>query len=96
MTLLLLVIVLAASVVPCRGQRAEGFNTVTTAMIALLFFMHGAKLSRSAVIAGVTHWRLHLTVLAFTFVVFPLLGIFLKPVLSWLITPELFLGILFL
>jgi solute carrier family 10 (sodium/bile acid cotransporter), member 7 len=96
MTLLLLAVVLAASFVPCTGQLAVGFNTLTTAMIALLFFMHGAKLSRAAVIAGITHWRLHLTVLLFTFAAFPLLGIFLKPVLSWLISPDLYLGILFL
>ncbi len=96
MTLLLAAVVLAASFIPCTGQVAVGFEMLTTGMIGLLFFMHGAKLSRAAVIAGVTHWRLHLTVLLFTFAVFPLLGIFLKPVLTWLVTPELYLGILFL
>lgn len=96
MTLLLLAVVLAASFFPCSGQLAVGFNMLTAGMIGLLFFMHGAKLSRAAVVAGVTHWRLHLTVLLFTFAVFPLLGIFLKPVLTWLVTPELYLGILFL
>ncbi|KJT28411.1 bile acid/Na+ symporter family transporter, partial [Salmonella enterica subsp. enterica serovar Heidelberg str. RI-11-013374] len=35
---------------------------ITTAAIALLFFMHGAKLSREAIIAGGSHWRLHLWV----------------------------------
>ncbi|WP_431040409.1 bile acid:sodium symporter [Streptomyces sp. P9-1] len=33
---------------------------LTTAAIALLFFMHGAKLSREKIIAGSGHWRLHL------------------------------------
>ena len=96
MTLLLFAVVLAASFLPCTGQVASGFNTLTTGMIALLFFMHGAKLSRAAVIAGIGHWRLHLLILGFTFAVFPLLGIALKPVLSWLVTPELYFGILFL
>ena len=96
MTMLLFGVVLAASVFPCKGAVAIGFNTLTTAMIALLFFMHGAKLSRAAVIAGVTHWRLHCVILLFTFAVFPLLGLMLKPVLLWLLTPELYLGILFL
>jgi sodium/bile acid cotransporter 7 len=36
------------------------FEGLTTAAIALLFFMHGAKLSREAIIAGGSHWRLHL------------------------------------
>lgn len=96
MTLLLLAVVLTASFLPCSGQAAVGFNHLTSAMIALLFFMHGAKLSRAAVLAGATHWRLHLTVLLFTFAVFPLLGLLLKPVLLWLVSPELYLGILFL
>jgi sodium/bile acid cotransporter 7 len=69
---------------------------VTTFAIALLFFLHGAKLSRDAVAAGLTHWRLHLLVLAITFVMFPLLGLALKPVAMALLTPELYLGILFL
>ncbi|SUG46600.1 transporter, bile acid/Na+ symporter family [Salmonella enterica subsp. arizonae] len=40
---------------------------ITTAAIALLFFMHGAKLSRDAIIAGGSHWRLHLWVMCSTF-----------------------------
>jgi sodium/bile acid cotransporter 7 len=69
---------------------------VTTLAIGLLFFLHGAKLSREALVAGLTHWRLHLLVLASTFVMFPLLGLALKPVAMALLTPELYLGILFL
>jgi len=65
-------------------------------MIALLFFMHGAKLSREAVISGLTHWRLHLLVLLVTFVAFPVLGLLLKPALLPILTPDLYVGILFL
>jgi sodium/bile acid cotransporter 7 len=53
-------------------------------------------LSRAAVIAGITHWRLHLTILLFTFAVFPLIGVLFKPMFLWMVTPELYLGILFL
>ena len=42
------------------------------------------------------HWRLHLLVLACTFVLFPLLGLALRPLLSPLVTPELYTGVLFL
>ncbi|MES2069757.1 MAG: bile acid:sodium symporter family protein [Pseudomonadota bacterium] len=96
LTLLLLSVIAAASIFPCTGQVAVAFDWLTTLMIGLLFFMHGAKLSREAVIAGASHWRLHLTVLLFTFAVFPLLGLLLKPALLLLITPDLYLGILFL
>jgi sodium/bile acid cotransporter 7 len=95
-TCALLCTVLLASVLPCRGTTAQLFNVLTDAAIALLFFLHGAKLSRAAVLAGITNWRLHLTVLASTFVLFPLLGWLLRPVLSSLVTPDLYLGVLFL
>ncbi|APW39088.1 bile acid:sodium symporter [Rhodoferax koreense] len=95
-TLMLVVTVTLASLLPASGPTAHGFETLTTVAIGLLFFLHGAKLSREAVIAGATHWRLHLLVLASTFVVFPLLGLALKPLLAPLVTPELYLGILFL
>jgi solute carrier family 10 (sodium/bile acid cotransporter), member 7 len=95
-TLALIGVVIAASLFPCRGQTAVLFDHVTTVAIGLLFFFHGAKLPREAVVAGLTHWRLHLTVMACTFLMFPLLGLLLKPILSPLVTPELYLGILFL
>jgi solute carrier family 10 (sodium/bile acid cotransporter), member 7 len=94
--LALVCVVIAASLFPCQGQTAILFDRVTTIAIGLLFFLHGAKLPREAVIAGMTHWRLHLTVMTCTFLMFPLLGILLKPILSPLLTPELYLGILFL
>jgi sodium/bile acid cotransporter 7 len=95
-TILILAMVLLASFVPVSGAPAAVLGHVTTFAIALLFFLHGAKLSREAVAAGLTHWRLHLLVLAITFVMFPLLGLALKPVAMALLTPELYLGILFL
>src|SRR5499427_9899922 len=95
-TLCLVGTVILASLLPVHGQAAVGFNWVTNFAVGLLFFLHGAKLSREAVVAGMTHWRLHLTVLASTFVLFPLLGVLLRPVLSPLVTPDLYLGVLFL
>jgi len=95
-TLSLIATVLLASFIPCRGVAAQAFEVLTDIAIALLFFLHGAKLSRDAVVAGMTNWRLHLTVLASTFVLFPVLGLLLKPVLSPLVSPDLYLGILFL
>lgn len=95
-TLALLVTITIASVFPCRGETALVFDKITDVAVALLFFLHGAKLSREAVIAGLTHWRLHLLVMLCTFAMFPLLGLMLKPALLTVITPDLYLGILFL
>lgn len=95
-TFSIVVTVVIASFLPCTGQTAKVFNTVTTVAIGVLFFLHGAKLSREAVIAGITHWRLHLLVLLSTFVLFPMLGLLLKPFALRVITPDLYRGILFL
>ncbi len=95
-TLLLTAVVIAASVLPCSGSAAVAFNWITNIAIGLLFFMHGAKLSREAIVAGITHWRLHLLVFAATFVMFPVLGLALRPLLEPLVTPDLYIGILFL
>jgi sodium/bile acid cotransporter 7 len=95
-TILLLCTVALASVLPCQGRTAIVLNDVTAAAIGLLFFLHGAKLSREAMVAGLTNWRLHLLVLASTFVMFPLLGLAIKPFATSVLPAELYVGILFL
>ncbi len=95
-TLSLVAVVTIASVLPASGQTARVFELLTTIGIALLFFLHGAKLSREALVSGITHWRLHLLVFVCTFVFFPVLGIVLRPVLEPLVTPALYVGVLYL
>ncbi len=95
-TLALLGTVALASVLPASGMTAQALEGLTVAAVALLFFLHGAKLSRDAIVAGLSHWRLHLVVVAATFVLFPLLGWALRPVLQGLVTPGLYTGILYL
>ena len=92
--LLLFGMVVLASVLPVRGEAATIVGWVVKIAIALLFFLHGAKLSREAVVAGLTHWRLHLLILAFTFVLFPVLGLAISK--SGLLSPTLSTGMLFL
>ena len=95
-TLALVATVTLASLLPASGAVGAFFEKATVGVVALLFFMHGAKLSREAVIAGIGHWRLHLLVVASTFMLFPVLGLVLRPVLQPLVTPELYTGVLFL
>ena len=95
-TLALLGTVAVASVLPASGVAAQALEGLTVAAVALLFFLHGAKLSRDAIVAGLSHWRLHLVVVGATFVLFPLLGWALRPVLQGLVTPGLYTGILYL
>jgi len=95
-TLALIGTVVLASLLPCRGAAAVTVDHLTSVAIALLFFLHGAKLSPQAVIAAASHWRLHVLVLLTTFVLFPLFGLAFKPLLSPLVTPTLYAGVLFL
>nr|WP_278253710.1 bile acid:sodium symporter family protein [Caulobacter sp. CCUG 60055] len=94
--LALLGMVVLASLLPARGEAAVGLGWATKLAIALLFFLHGAKLSREAVIAGIAHWRLHLTVLASTFVLFPILGLGVMLLPETILPRQLALGVLFL
>ena len=95
-TLTLIGVVLLASLLPVSGQAAVGFGWLTNGAIALLFFLHGAKLSRESIIAGAGHWRLHLLVFGLTFVLFTLVGLALKPLLSPMVGNELYMGMLYL
>ena len=85
--LLLVLTVALATVLPARGAVATVLSHVTYWVIALLFFLYGAKLTTATIVAGLANWRLQLSVLALTFVLFPVLALALKPLsLIWLPT----------
>jgi sodium/bile acid cotransporter 7 len=94
--LLIIAMVVTASFLPARGEAAVGFGWATKIAIGLVFFLHGARLSRDAVIRGLTHWRLHLVVLATTFGLFPLLCLGVGALPAWITPPALAGGIVFL
>jgi sodium/bile acid cotransporter 7 len=85
-----------ATVLPARGAFAVAVGWLSIVTVVLLFFFHGAKLARSQVLAGMTAWRLHLTILACTFVAFPLLGLAGAKSFPGLMDPRLWTGVIFL
>ncbi|HET9380433.1 MAG TPA: bile acid:sodium symporter family protein [Streptomyces sp.] len=85
-----------AALVPARGTSAEVVSGASTAAIAFLFFLYGARLSTREALDGLRHWRLHLTVLVSTFVVFPLLGLAARGLVPAVLTDPLYQGLLFL
>jgi solute carrier family 10 (sodium/bile acid cotransporter), member 7 len=95
-TIAMLVTVVLAFLLPCRGTSAGLFEGLAGIAIALLFFLQGARLSRATIVAGALHWRLHLVVFAATFLLFPIVGLALRPLSGTLLTPPLYLGLLFL
>ncbi len=92
--LMLLGTVVLASLLPARGEMATIVGYAADIGIVLLFFLHGAKLSRDAIWAGLRNWKLHLAVLAITFVAFPLFGLGLTALPF--VTGPLAAGLLFL
>ena len=95
-TLAIVATVGLASVLPASGAAAAAVHVATILAIALLFFLHGARLSREAVLTGALHWRLHLVVLCATFVLFPLLGLLMRHTLGAVLPDSLLVGLMFL
>ena len=71
----LLAVALLGAFLPVAGETAAVLQIVVVAAIALLFFLYGVRLSTAETVAGLTNWRLHLAIVATTFVMFPLVGI---------------------
>ncbi|MEU9344276.1 bile acid:sodium symporter family protein [Streptomyces sp. NPDC048278] len=94
--LLLLGTVCLAALLPARDTAADVASGASTAAIAFLFFLYGARLSTREAVDGLRHWRLHVTVLACTFVVFPVLGLAARGLVPVLLTHPLYQGLLFL
>jgi sodium/bile acid cotransporter 7 len=95
-TLALLGAVALSFLLPPRGAAAGAASLASWAVVASLFFLHGAKLSREALLGGLSAFRVHLAILAATFVMFPLMALALEPLASRSLGPELAAGILFL
>lgn len=92
---LIILAVIVAIILPASGTFAVWFDYAVKIAIALLFFLYGARLSTQEALNGLKHWRLHLTILAITFLIFPLVGVGLQP-LTFFISEDIYMGILFL
>ena len=86
---------LLASVLPARGAAIEVLGWATKAAIFCLFFLYGARMHPEEAIKGLKHWRLHLTILLFTFVAFPLVGLALRALSPVPLASALYPGLLY-
>ena len=94
--LFLMATVALETLLPAQGAAVRWFDVATQFAIALLFFLHGAKLSREAVLQGVGNWRLHALVLASTYGLFPIIGLTLTSLEAGWASPQFASGLLFL
>ncbi|NGN64939.1 bile acid:sodium symporter [Streptomyces sp. A7024] len=94
--LTLLAVVGLAALLPASGTAETVVSDASKVAIGLLFFLYGARLSTREALDGLRAWRLHLFVIASTFVLFPLLGLAARGLVPWLLTEQLYTGFLFL
>jgi sodium/bile acid cotransporter 7 len=81
---------------PVSAAPAAAVDWVTYAAIFALFFLHGARLPREALVAGFSDVKLHVTILAITFALFPLFGLAFALAVPGLLDPMIWTGLLFL
>lgn len=87
---------IVATVLPATGELNHALDWAVKVLIFVLFYLYGVRLEPREALAGLTHWRLHVTILAFTYVLFPLLALALRPLSGHYLSPELYLGVLWL
>ena len=87
---------LLASVLPAQGAAVTVVDWATKVAVAVLFFVYGVRLKPEQALAGLTHWRLHLTILSLTYLLFPLVGWALQVLSPWALSPALYAGVLYL
>jgi sodium/bile acid cotransporter 7 len=85
-----------ASVVPARGLGAVLVAHAIEVAIVLLFFLYGVRISPEDALEGARNVKLHALVLAFTYLVFPLIGLLALPLQGNALAPELYVGLIFL
>ncbi len=88
--------VTVATLLPCQGTSARLFHALGLFAIASLFLLQGARLSRDSILAGMTNWKLHASIAATTFALFPVLGTALIALMPHALDRTLVLGVLFL
>ena len=84
-----------ASFLPATGIGAQVLSVATKVAFFCLFFLYGARLHPEEALRGLKHWKLHLTILAFTFVVFPLIGLAIGLLPGWALAPALIPGMVY-
>ncbi|WP_207392572.1 bile acid:sodium symporter family protein [Aeromicrobium sp. IC_218] len=94
--LALLGVALLGTFLPVTGEGLDVLDVVVKAAVAVLFFLYGVRLSPAETWHGLRGWRLHLSILAMTYVAFPLLGLLARAVTDPVLPAGLATGVLLL
>lgn len=96
LVVMILSALLLGLLLPARGVVADVLDVARTAAIVLLFFLYGARMATGEVWAGLRSWRLQGSMLAATYVAFPVLGLLVQLLPDAVVSPELKTGVLYL
>lgn len=96
LVVMILTVLLLGLLLPATGGLADVLVVVRTVAIVVLFALYGARMPTHEVLRGLRHWRLQGSMLAATFVVFPLLGLATQLLPDAVLAPELRTGLLYL
>jgi len=96
LVVMIVTVLVLGLVVPARGGFADVLEVVRTVAIVVLFFLYGARMATGEVWAGLRNWRLQGSMLAATYVVFPVLGLLVQLLPDDVLAPELKTGVLYL
>lgn len=94
--LLMIGAVVLATFAPAIDAAAVFVDGLGTAAVAMLFLLHGAALSPRTILDGLKQWKLHLFILATTFVVFPIIVLPLQLLPDLVLPADLALGFIYL
>ena len=91
----LLATMAVASLLPATGQAGDWVNIASKLALVVLFFLHGGRLPVEAVVASLKRPVLHASIVAYTYIMFPIVCLLFQAAMPWLLPPELWLGVLF-
>lgn len=84
-----------ASMLPVRGTDIAVANLVSSAAVFLIFLLHGIRLPRHEVIAGLRNWRVQGALALFVFGVMALTGLAMARAVDGWLPPLVALGLLY-
>lgn len=88
--------VIAASLWPASAAAAQGLFRLSQFAIGWLFFLYGVRLPTQEALTAVRDWRLQLSALGVTYVLFPALGVASSLLPEWLLAPSMADGLLYM
>lgn len=91
----LIATIAVASVLPVRGSDVATANLVSSGAVFLIFLLHGIRLPRAEVIAGVRNWQVQGALFLFIFGVMGLSGLALARLTDGWLPPLVALGFLY-